>query len=75
MKVTSEENKFQPIVLTITIESEEELCDLWHRTGCSSYIINDSAGDLLKFPAEPDLASNLFWKLNELVEKHNLKKS
>jgi len=32
MKVeVTEEEKFEPIEIKLTIESEQELCDLWHR--------------------------------------------
>jgi len=30
-KIIEKENKFEPITIELTIESEEELCDLWHR--------------------------------------------
>ena len=36
----NKQEEFQPIELKITIESEEELCDLWHRFNASEVVID-----------------------------------
>lgn len=42
MKVECKEiNEFKPITLTITIESEEEFLELWHRTRAGGYTFKE----------------------------------
>ena len=70
VEITTEIDSFKPIELKITIESEEELCDLWNR-------VNTSMNDI---PKENFLKHECFdsiglWtKLNRLVIKNNLYK-
>lgn len=72
MKVELKEKGFQPIKLKITIESEEELCSLWHRMNVNSKNIDIHSQDTLKYKSCTGIF--LYEKLNYLVKKHNLKK-
>jgi len=70
-EVKNESERFQPIELTITIESEQELCDLWHRFNVSDMIINAESKSL-KYPANGDAT---FWLvLEKLVKENKLEK-
>ena len=71
---TKEKPQFEPIKITITIESEEELCDLYHR-------INIGTGSLESVDYEPlnslkygfsSNALNLFNVLDDLIHSRNL---
>lgn len=67
---------FTPIKLTITIESEEELCNLWHRSNITAGKIHTSnyiCGKDLKYEAS-DSDTSLWEKLDELVKIHGLEK-
>ena len=74
--------KFEPIELTITIESEKELCDLWHRFNLTKMDMSDKLcfeneyrEDYEKFLKHKLSNARGVWeKLNELVEIKNLKK-
>lgn len=70
VEVKEKEKEFQPIELAITIESEEELCSLWHRMNESATYINKNILHELKYEAKRDVV--LFNKLDELVESRNL---
>lgn len=72
MKIEVKESSvFQPFELKLVIETEEELCDLWHRINvCSDAIKNES--DSLKHGANNN-GTKLWEELNELVTKYNLK--
>jgi len=77
MKATIIETKkqFEPIEIKLVIESEEELCDLWHRTNISSRKINEMEDYDTSQLKHGVIASCTFWDtLEELVEKHNLTK-
>jgi len=70
------EKKFEPIVVELTIESEEELCDLWHRLNISPSTIeafdNYNIGQL-KYGVYGK--SNSFWlAINKFVAEKNLSK-
>lgn len=73
VEVNEKEKGFQPIKLKITIESEQELCSLWHRMNVSVSNVNDYSGDILKYKST-DKDVCLFNKLNQLVKTNNLKK-
>lgn len=77
VKVKETEKKFEPIKLTITIESEEELCNLWHRLNIASYSIeNDEyyvSKRRLKYFVNGDCYV-LWSKLDMIIDKCNLKK-
>lgn len=75
VQVKEKEKKFKPIVLEVTIESEEELCDLWHRMNAVvgsfvSYLFKDS----LKYGLIDDTESVLYDILDDFAKKLNLKK-
>lgn len=66
-----QEKYFKPIVLNITIESPQDLCDLWHRMNVSNIVVNRESDELIK-----DCNNNdNFWKLlDTLVRENNLLK-
>ena len=75
MKVELEEQvkEFKPIKLTITIETEEELCSLWHRLNASiDAVLLDSGYHYLKYGVISDY--ELWNRLEELVHANNLNK-
>ena len=75
MKVELEEQvkEFKPIKLTITIETEEELCSLWHRLNASkATVLKDSGSHYLKHGVS---TNHVLWcRLEELVNVNNLNK-
>ena len=76
MKVTIKEDPkvFTPVTLELTIESEEELCNLWHRANvCYKYINNYSYDSYLKFKMNGN-TTPFFKVLDKLVEDLNLVK-
>lgn len=48
-----------PVKLELTIESEQELCDLWHRTNAGSNEINEHISNVLKHKASQ---CTILWK-------------
>jgi hypothetical protein len=68
----NKEKEFQPIELKITIESEEELCNLWHRFNVGrNQILEGSTTGVVKY--EP-LHSNDDWDvIDEIFEARGLK--
>ena len=72
IQVKEESNKFEPIELTLTIESEEELCDLWHRFNASVYDIDKESVDYLKHKS---ITLYDKWEvIDDLVKQRNLYK-
>ena len=69
VEVKEVEKKFEPIELVITIESEEELCSLWHRLFLSSNVVNNNSCTA-KHKAISD--EKLFNKLDDIAESLNL---
>ena len=67
----NKKQEFQPIELKITIESEEELCNLWHRFNLSKgYVFEGSTKDVKYEP----LHSNDDWKfIDNLFKSRGLK--
>ena len=66
MKVEVEKQEtFKPIKLTVTIESEQELCDLFHRVNAPFGILKEK--DILKYKANQHGADALFDTLNDLL--------
>jgi len=68
VKVKTQE-EFQPIEITITIESESELCDLYHRVNCSIEKIEQGSITNLKFGPQ---YCELFETISKLVNRHKL---
>ena len=65
---------FNPIKLEITIETEQELCTLWHRMNVRDGYFHETdytSGDDLRFMDDGKVP--LWTKLDELVKKCNLK--
>jgi len=66
--------EFQPIVIELTIESEQELCDLWHRLEVFTKTINDSKNrNILKHKMDDNSCDKIYELVNEIVEQNNLK--
>lgn len=73
MKVeTVEKTDFQPIELKITIETPQELCDLWHRLNECSFKINGSADTKTIYNSDEESTLGLFEKIHSLMKKNNL---
>jgi hypothetical protein len=75
MKVELEEQvkEFKPIKLTITIETEEELCSLWHRLNAAQATVLKSSGS--HYLKHGVITSYELWeKLENLVHANNLYK-
>tara|TARA_R110000744_G_scaffold148351_2_gene261425 strand:- start:26380 stop:26604 length:225 start_codon:yes stop_codon:yes gene_type:complete len=72
IKINQEESEFKPIEITITLQSEEDLCSLWHRFNVSKKTVNKESEDSIKY----ECAENYkIWKvLDILVDKNNLNK-
>lgn len=66
--------EFEPFELSLTIESKEELQELWHRLNISIKDINDIIvnNDFDKL-ARKDLIYYFWKKLNEIIEERNIK--
>ena len=71
MKIEVKENAvFQPIELKLVIETEEELCDLWHRLNIGSNFVNNNS-TAIKYRANED--NFQLWKeIDKLITKYNL---
>ena len=65
-------NKFQPIELNITIESEQELCDLFKRLNISDAVVNKANFVTTKYQSNDVMIDDLWEELNELMETYNL---
>ena len=73
VEVEDQAKEFKPIKLTITIETEEELCSLWHRLNASDQkVLKVSGSHYLKHGV---ITSYELWeKLENLVNANNLYK-
>ena len=66
MKVEVEKQKaFTPVKITLTIESEEEFCDLFHRVNAPCGILKEK--DILKYKANRHGTDALFKTLDDLL--------
>tara|TARA_R110000737_G_scaffold329609_1_gene344881 strand:- start:57 stop:284 length:228 start_codon:yes stop_codon:yes gene_type:complete len=73
VEVEEQVKEFKPIKLTITIETEEELCSLWHRLNASDQkVLKVSGSHYLKHGVISDY--KLWSRLQELVNTNNLYK-
>ena len=72
MKVSKIKNSFQKIELNIIIETEEELCDLYHRLNANATIIEKSTNPL-KYGPSNILNKELFNILSDYVNILDLK--
>ena len=68
--IMEEDKVFEPITITLTIESEEELCDLFLRTSVNPDAVNHEVGGL-KYKANTYGCQYLFTKLKQEVRKLN----
>lgn len=74
MKVTEKAKTFEPIEIKITIESEEELCDLWHRTYVNpNVLLNSYLKDILKFNADGNSCTELYKIIDKYVTDRKLR--
>ena len=79
VKIAKQADKFEPIKLTITIETPEELCDLWLRQNISGQIIDKHNGCYLKHNATQYECNNIkgssvFWDvLDNLIGERKLR--
>ena len=73
MKVEIQDLKeFTPVTITITFESDKEVCNMWHRMNATGTNINRSINDLLKYKASDDI--DLWSKVDDIVIARNLYK-
>ena len=68
----NKKTEFQPIVLKVTIETEQELCNLWHRFNLGTVdVLRHSSDGIVKY--EP-LHSDDDWEfIDNLFESRGLK--
>lgn len=67
MKIEVEKQEtFKPIKLTVTIESEQEFCNLYHRMNAASTGINEYANELV-YKASYQSSVELFKTLSDLL--------
>lgn len=70
MKVEELNNGFKPIEIKLTIESEQELCNLWYRLNVTGEYVNKGTVGKLKYScddiADIDFLNLLHLKIGEL---------
>jgi len=72
VQVKEDSKKFEPIELTLTIESEEELCNLWHRFDIVDLSNPRNHQDCVDYTV---MNMRDTWKvIDELVKQRNLYK-
>ena len=72
IKINQEESEFKPIEITITLQSEEDLCSLWHRFNVSKITVNKDSEHSIKYECAENY--NIWKVLDILVDKNNLNK-
>ena len=74
VEIKETETKFEPITITLTIESEEELCDLWLRSLATSNEINRCYKFFpkVKHKALPNNSSEFNMVLMRLAKSKNI---
>ena len=77
VKINQLPKKFVPIKLTITIETEKELCDLWLRQNMCGEEVDKANGCYLKYnatQAENSFCGDSLWDVVEkLVGEYELR--
>jgi hypothetical protein len=74
MKINvKKEEKFKPIKIEICIESEQELCNLYHNFNVPHKIIKKEESKFIKL-GFTKFEMSFFNVLNELITENNLKK-
>lgn len=66
-------SKFTPVTLEVTFESEQEICNLWHRLNISSGPVN-KATDIAHLKHDANDNRDLYPVINDLVQELKLKK-
>ena len=63
--------EFKPIQIELTIESEDELLELWHRLNIGFHSVKDSSSDYRKpFPMGEYYTNSLWTFLDEEYDKY-----
>lgn len=74
VQVKEKPKTFEPIEIKLTIESEEELCDLWHRTAVEpNVLLNTTLKGILKFNADLNSCDRLYRMIDMYVNDRKLK--
>lgn len=68
MKTEVKERGFQPVKLEITIESEEELHELWHRMNITSKDAIEASTEIYPADKTKSLCFDLFDAIDDLIE-------
>ncbi len=71
MTVVAKPEVFTPVELTITIETEQELCTLWHRLNLPVGVVNKRTDYELKYKADGSCYP-LFKVVDDIVASSNL---
>jgi hypothetical protein len=74
VKNITKEKTFEPITLEITIESEDELVDLWHRLNLSIKHVNDNSDTSFLPPVKYRESFMLFDFVDNICDDMDLKK-
>ena len=64
--VTQQKKEFKPFVLSLEIESEDELVELYNRFNLSEYVLKDTLGVDYKIPINPSQNTYEIFKILEL---------
>jgi predicted SpoU family rRNA methylase len=67
VKPVSDVNPFNPITIEITIESEDELKELWYRLNVPNSIVKEHGGS---FKVTPPFSFNLTIKLWRMIDSY-----
>lgn len=72
-KIIEKQKKFESITIELTIESAEELCDLWHRLNIGAVASDYGSYDVLKHHFSSDVNYSMWSTLNTLILDLNLR--
>lgn len=64
--VTQQKKEFKPFILSLEIESEDELVELYNRFNLSEYVLKDILGVDYKIPINPSQNTYEIFKILEL---------